>query len=70
MTAEFVEADLIATGRALPIRLGAFSSISNSWLPEVIAGYRKHHPDVLFDISVKRTSILMLSPVIRFWNHL
>lgn len=34
------EADALRKGQQLPIRIGAFSSISNTWLPALIKKYR------------------------------
>ncbi|MBQ9329934.1 MAG: LysR family transcriptional regulator [Oscillibacter sp.] len=46
------QAEAIARGQHLPIRVGAFSSIANTWLPNVISEYQKQHPEVSFEIKV------------------
>lgn len=51
-------ADRIAERREIPIRIGAFSSVSNTWLPEVLYQYQKEYPNVAFDIRIG-TDILM-----------
>lgn len=42
----------IADGRALPIRIGSFSSISNTWLPRILQDYHEEHSDTTFDIRI------------------
>lgn len=34
------------------IRIGCFSSISNTWLPEILLAYQNIHPDSSFDIRI------------------
>jgi DNA-binding transcriptional LysR family regulator len=51
------EARLITQGKALPIRLGSFSSISNTWLPALLQGYEVLHPDVNFNIQIGTDAI-------------
>lgn len=46
------QATQIADGRALPIRIGSFSSISNTWLPQILKEYHNEHADVTFDIRI------------------
>lgn len=45
-------ANRLAEGKTIPIRIGSFSSISNTWLPKVIQLYQNTHPDVSFDIRI------------------
>ncbi|MCI1991108.1 MAG: LysR family transcriptional regulator [Oscillospiraceae bacterium] len=47
----------VAEGKAIPIRIGTFSSISNTWLPHVLQAYQKKHPDITFDIRVGTDAI-------------
>jgi DNA-binding transcriptional LysR family regulator len=42
----------IADGRAVPIRIGSFSSISNTWLPKILQEYHYGHVDITFDIRI------------------
>lgn len=53
------EAKSIAEGKTIPIRIGAFSSIANSWLPDVIKAYKKEYPASSFHIEIGTS---MLSP--------
>jgi DNA-binding transcriptional LysR family regulator len=46
------QAKTLSQGTSLPIRIGAFSSISNTWLPKRLLEYQKSHPDVIFDIRI------------------
>lgn len=46
------KATQIADGRALPIRIGSFSSISNNWLPRMLQEYHKEHTDITFDVRI------------------
>lgn len=59
----FVEADAalsrlserarqVAQGASSPLRIGAFSSISGTWLPKLLQEYHALHPDVTFDLRV------------------
>ena len=59
----FVEADASLTrlserarqaagGASAPLRIGAFSSISSTWLPKVLQEYHALSPKVAFDIQV------------------
>lgn len=50
-------AELVAKGRKAPIRIGTFSSISTTWLPEILLSYQKLHPEVVFDIRVGTDAI-------------
>ena len=34
------------------IRIGCFSSVSNTWLPHILLAYQKKHPEVTFDIRI------------------
>lgn len=42
----------IAEGEVSSIRLGVFSSISNTWLPQILQEYRTKHPGITFDIRI------------------
>lgn len=42
----------ITDGASAPLRIGAFSSISSSWLPQVLQEYHGLHPESAFDIQV------------------
>ncbi|MCR5370478.1 MAG: LysR family transcriptional regulator [Clostridium sp.] len=42
----------IAAGKGMIIRIGTYSSIANSWLPDVLAAYREENPDADFEILV------------------
>lgn len=46
------QATQIADGRALPIRIGSFSSVSNTWLPQILEEYHNKHSDITFDIRI------------------
>lgn len=41
-----------AGGAAVPLRIGAFSSISSTWLPKALQEYHERYPEVAFDIRV------------------
>lgn len=42
----------IMDGASAPLRIGAFSSISSSWLPQVLQEYHGLYPESAFDIQV------------------
>ena len=42
----------VAKGASVPLRIGAFSSISSTWLPKVLQEYHTLYPEVAFDIQV------------------
>ena len=42
----------VAGGASAPLRIGAFSSISSTWLPKVLQEYHTLYPEVAFDIQV------------------
>ena len=44
-------------GDCTPLRIGAFSSISSTWLPPVLQEYHGLHPEVSFDIQVGTDSL-------------
>lgn len=46
------EAERIATGKAVKLRVGTFASISATWLPGAIREFQKDYPDVMFEIVV------------------
>ena len=46
------QAGQVAAGEAAHIRIGSFSSISNTWLPKVLRTYREKHPDTTFEIKI------------------
>lgn len=46
------QAQAVAAGGSVPLRIGAFSSIANTWLPEVMKAYARTQSDVRFAISV------------------
>lgn len=46
------QAEFIATGRAVPLRIASFSSIANSWLSDMLIGFKKECPDTEFEIRV------------------
>ena len=46
------QADSLREGRTRPITIGAFSSIANSWLPELLRRYKEQHPDINYDLRV------------------
>lgn len=41
-----------AEGASAPLRIGAFSSISSTWLPKVLQEYHTLYPESTFDIQV------------------
>lgn len=47
-----VQADILSKGKTLPIRIGSFSSISNTWLPKLLQEYQKEHSEITFDIKI------------------
>ncbi len=42
----------VAGGAFVPLRIGTFSSISNTWLPKVLQEYHTLYPETTFDIRV------------------
>ncbi len=48
----FQQSKMLSEGKTPPIRIGAFSSISNTWLPKLLQSYQGEHPDVSFDIKI------------------
>ena len=42
----------VADSASAPLRIGAFSSISSTWLPRVLQEYHALYPEVTFDIQV------------------
>lgn len=46
------EAKLAAEGERRPLRIASFSSIANTWLPDMLSGFEKEMPGVKFDIRV------------------
>lgn len=42
----------VAGGAFIPLRIGAFSSISNTWLPKVLQEYPAFYPETTFEIQV------------------
>ena len=42
----------VTQGASAPLRIGAFSSISSTWLPQVLQAYHALYPEVTFDIQV------------------
>ncbi len=51
------QARAIAQGAAIPIRIAAFASLFNTWLPNAIKDYQRDHPDVTFDIRIGTNEI-------------
>ncbi len=47
----------VAGGASAPLRIGAFSSISNTWLPKVLQEYHALYPEVTFDIQVGTSTL-------------
>lgn len=50
-------AQSISEGKELPIRIGTFSSIVNTWLPELMKEYKELHPETAFHLEIG-TSLL------------
>ena len=46
------KADQISKGLSVPLRIGSFSSVSNTWLPTALKNYHAIHPEVTFDLRV------------------
>ncbi len=42
----------LAGGSPAPLRIGAFSSISSTWLPRLLQEYHQLYPEIRFDIQV------------------
>ena len=42
----------VVEGASAPLRIGAFSSISSTWLPRILQEYHTLHPETTFDIQV------------------
>lgn len=42
----------VGSGAAVPLRIGAFSSISSTWLPKALQGYHALYPETMFEIRV------------------
>lgn len=51
------EALWLSQGTGLPIRLGSFSSISNTWLPALLKAYQNGHTDVSFNIQISTDAV-------------
>lgn len=47
----------VAGGASAPLRIGAFSSISSTWLPKVLQEYHARYPEVTFDIQVGTSTL-------------
>lgn len=47
----------IARGTFAPLRIGTFSSISNTWLPSALQEYHAQSPETTFDICVGTDSL-------------
>ena len=47
----------VAGGASAPLRIGAFSSISSTWLPKVLQEYHALYPEVTFDIQVGTSTL-------------
>lgn len=45
-------ADRISSGKSIPLRVGAFSSISNTVLGPTILEYQKEHPDIGIQLTI------------------
>ncbi|MGN0671405.1 MAG: LysR family transcriptional regulator [Anaerovoracaceae bacterium] len=54
-----IQAKSICEGREVPIRIGTFSSIANSWLPTLLKEYRAEHPETSFHLEIGTS---MLTP--------
>jgi len=48
----FEETKYISTGNGRPLRIGAFASIANNWLPQKIQLYQTIHPQARFEITI------------------
>ena len=46
------EAREISEGKGITIRIGTYSSVANTWLPDILSKYAVTHPDTAFDILV------------------
>lgn len=46
------QAKSVAEGKETPIRIGCFSSIATSWLPQAIKAYQKDNPAINFSIKI------------------
>ena len=46
------EARDISEGKGITIRIGTYSSVANTWLPDILSKYAVTHPDTAFDILV------------------
>lgn len=42
----------VAEGASAPLRIGAFSGVSSTWLPSILQEYHGLHPEVTFAIQV------------------
>ncbi|MDO4615849.1 MAG: LysR family transcriptional regulator [Lachnospiraceae bacterium] len=45
-------AERISTAMHSQIRIGSFSSIANTWLPEILKEYREQHSETVFTIKI------------------
>lgn len=52
MTRLAERAQQLSKGVLVPLRIGAFSSISSTWLPEVLQTYHTLYPNTTFDLRV------------------
>lgn len=52
MTRLAQRAQQLSKGVLAPLRIGAFSSISSTWLPEMLQAYHALYPEITFDIRV------------------
>lgn len=46
------EISRIKKGNTKPLRLGVYASISRTWLPKLLQGFRQLHPDIPIEIMV------------------
>lgn len=52
------QARKVAENTSVTLRIGSFSSIANTWLPQVLQAYQARHPNLTFDIRIGTNAII------------
>lgn len=50
-------AESLSTEQIITLRIGSFSSISNTWLPSLMQEYQKIHPEITFSLRIGTDSL-------------
>lgn len=51
------QATSLHEGKTRYIRIGAFASIAESWLPKMLASYQEAHPAITFDLKISTQNL-------------